>query len=165
MLCSSNRSCSLSRFVAEELGGSPFPDDAHFSTEASARRYDTRLLYMTFPIKWKSAKLCSLWLASLRSAVELFGPFFLPFLGGLFSIREDSCSSMTAPLISPREHVTIISSVFLAGRSDGLSRKCWLTISCRALIINVGATGLKLHEFSHTNLWIVCWISYLIWVT
>ena len=29
MLCSNNRSCSFSRFVAEELGGSPFPASAY----------------------------------------------------------------------------------------------------------------------------------------
>ena len=38
----------------------------------------------------------------------------------------------------------IISSIFLVGRSDGLSWKCWLAIACSAFIINVGATGLKL---------------------
>lgn len=92
-----------------------------FNTEVSNRRCDTRLLYMTFPIKWKSAKLCSLWLASLRSTVELFESLFFPFFAGFLSTREDNCSSMTAPLISPCEHVTIISSVFLVGRSDGLS--------------------------------------------
>ena len=35
MVCSSNRSCSRSRFVVEELGGSPFPTNLQFSIEAT----------------------------------------------------------------------------------------------------------------------------------
>lgn len=123
------------------------------SIEVPKRKCDIRLLYKTFPIKWKSSRFCSLWLASLRSAIELFELFFWPFLAGFLSTREDNCSSMTAPLISPREHVIIISSIFFAGRSDKSSWKCWSTIACRAFIINVGATGLKLHKFSHAALW------------
>lgn len=72
---------------------------------------------------------------------------------------------MTAPLISPREHVMIISSVFLVGRSDGLSWKYWLTIACSAFIINVGATGLKLREFSYSIQYVIYWATHLIWVT
>lgn len=121
MLCSNNRSCSFSRFVVEELGGSPFPTDAYFVIGVPRGKRDARLLYMTFPIKWKSAKLCSLWLTSLSSVIELSESRFLLFLIGFLLIREDNCSSMTAPLISPCEHVVIISSVFLVGRSDGLS--------------------------------------------
>lgn len=149
MLCSSNRSCSCSRFVVDELGGSPFPTNAHLSTEVPNGKCDPRLLYRTFPIKWNRARLCSLWLASLRNATELLESFFLPFLVGFLSTREDNCNSITAPLMSPREHVTIISSIFLVGWSDGVSRKCWLAIACSALIINVVATGLKLYEFSY----------------
>lgn len=165
MVCSSNRSCSRSRFVVEELGGSPFPVNAHFSIGAPDEAYDVRLLYRTFPIKWNRAKLCSLWLASLRNAAASLDPPFFPLLVGFLLTREDNCSSITAPLISPREHVMIISSIFLVGRSDGLSRKCWFTILCSALIINVGATGLKLHEFSYPAPRVVYWVTHLIWVT
>lgn len=108
-----------------------------------------RLLYRTFPSRWNNAKCCSLWLTDLRSATEPFeSPFFLP-LTGFLSEREKSWSSIIAPLISPREHVTIMSSTFLVGRNDELSRKCWLTMTCKAFIINVGATGLKLHKINH----------------
>lgn len=111
-------------------------------------RSDIRLLYRTFPSKWNNAKLCSLWLANLRSATESFEPLFLPFLAGLVA-REDSCSSIIAPLMSPREHVTIMSSTFFVRQCEGLPWKCLSAIACKTFIINVGATGLKLQEFGY----------------